>query len=54
VGPLLAYLGVDLDETARMYVVEEVVALAGGLTTVIGGLLALWGRLSASTMIGND
>ncbi len=53
-GPLLASLGLELDDSTRSYVIEEAVALAGGVTTVVGGILALWGRLSASTPIGRD
>ena len=53
-GPLLASLGVDLDESTQSLVAEKAAALAGAVATVIGGVLALWGRLSASTAIGND
>jgi len=47
-----AIFGVEVDEQTQAVIVDQGVAIGTAVATVIGGVLAIYGRLKASKGIG--
>ena len=51
-GAAAGFFGHEIDAATQAVITDQAAATGGAIATVIGGLLAIWGRIKASKKIG--
>jgi hypothetical protein len=51
-GGAASFFGYSVDEATKQVIVDQGMMIGGAGATLVGGLLAIWGRIKANKKIG--